>query len=350
MDEMTVLRQAGELLDPPTAEPSAALRRRVLDELEAELSAPVPTLQAVGSGGGDDHGPGPDHRPDRDRSGRRGVGRRVAIAAGIAAVTAGALAIVPTVGDRPAASAEAVEILQAAASQAAQEPAWDPRADQFVYTRAVEAVQDGTVVNGKIGELPEPSIRQSWISIDGQHPGVVTGANDPATDDTDPDHPVTEMWIDPCTEDCGNLAAFPASMPTDGDPDTMRDFLYDSPVNEYWQEPSVEPTPLRRERAAFVLAVQLLENGALPPQAESALLAAIAQIPGVTGAGEITDVAGRSGVGVGLTDSLGYRTDLIFDRDTDEFLGVRRLSPEGDVDMLWALLESGLVDAVGDTP
>ena len=178
MDEMTVLRQAGALLDPPTAEPSAALRRRVLDELEAELSAPVPTVQAVGSGGGG-HGPGRDHRPGRDRSGRRGVGRRVALAAGIAAVTAGALAIAPTVGDRPAASAEAVEILQAAASQAAQEPAWDPRPDQFVYTRGIQrASTEGEAPDGDYDRAMVTSTRESWKSVDAEHTGLVRGVDE----------------------------------------------------------------------------------------------------------------------------------------------------------------------------
>lgn len=352
MDEMTMLRQAGTLLDPPTAGPPVALRRRVLDELAAEAAAPselpAPTLRLVGSGG-----PGGGHEPrrHRERPGRRHAAGRVAVAAGIAAVVAGALAIAPTVGDEPVAGAEAVEILESAAAKAAQETPWNPRPDQFVYTRGVQrAGGEGEGPDGEYVTAMVTQTRESWKSVDARHPGLVRGVTEPDQDPWLPDGGPWESALEPCDgtwDACGDIPAFPPGMPTDGDADTMLAFLRDTvePYEETDGLPADHP-----DQAVFDQIVWLLENGGIPPEIEAGLLGAAAQIPGVTDAGEITDVAGRTGVGVGLTSAGGARTDLIIDPVTDEVLGTRSDDPGATEPSGWALLESGVVDVVGDTP
>jgi len=354
MDEMTMLRQAGTLLDPPTAGPPVALRRRVLDELEADTPSPAPTLRLVGSG--DTHraeggGPGRERRPRRTWSGRNRLGAKVAIAAGVAAVTAGAIAIVPTVGDEPAASAEAVEILESAAAQSAQETPWEPRPDQFVYTRGVQRAGDeGEGPDGDYVQAMVTRTRESWKSVDAEHTGLVRGVTEPGQDPWDPAGGPWEEELEPCDgtwDACADIPAFPPGMPTDGDADVMLAFLRDT-VEPY--ETSEGLPADHPDQAVFDQVVWLLENGGMPPEIEAGLLGAVARIPGVTEAGEITDVAGRPGVGVGLTSTRGARTDIIIDPTTDEFLGTRSDYPGAPEPSGWALLESGVVDAAGDTP
>ncbi|MFE5336541.1 CU044_5270 family protein [Isoptericola sp. NPDC056573] len=356
MDEMTMLRQAGTLLDPPTEGPPVALRRRVLEELEAATPAhPVPTLQLVGSGGdahpSEGRGTGRGRRPGRDRSDRHRFGSKVAIAAGIAAVTAGALAIVPTLGDEPAASAEAVEILEAAAAKAAQETPWDPGPDQFVYSRGVQrASSEGAGPDGEYVTAMVTQTLESWKSVDARHPGLVRGVTEPDQDPWDPEGGPWESALEPCDgtwKACGDIPAFPPGMPTDGDAGTMLAFLRDTV--EPYEETEGLPAD-RPDQAVFDEIVRLLENGGMPPEIEAGLLGAVAQIPGVTGAGELTDVAGRTGVGVGLTSARGARTDLIIDPRTNEVLGTRSDHPGAAEPSGWALLGSGVVDVVGDTP
>ncbi len=355
MDEMTVLREAGTLLDPPTTQPPAALRRRVLEALEADTPAPVPTLQLVGSGGDgpspEGRGTGRGHRPGRDRSDRRQFGSKVAVAAGIAAVTAGALAIAPTVGDEPAASAEAVEILESAAAKAAQEPAWEPRPDQFVYTRGVQrASSEGEGPDGEYYIAMVTSTREAWNSVDARRTGLVRGVSLPSDDPTNPGGGSWESELEPCDgtwDACGDIPAFPPGMPTDGDADTMLAFLRDTV--EPYEARDDAPAELP-DQAVFDAAVELLSQGGMPPEIVAGLLGAVAQIPEVTEAGELTDVTGRVGVGVGLTSTGGLRQDIIIDPDTDQVLGTRSDYPGAPEPSGWALLESGVVDAVGDTP
>lgn len=353
MDEMTMLRQAGTLLDPPTAGPPVALRRRVLDELDAAIPAPAPTLRPVGQGGDLREGRGPGPGPGRGggRPDRRRFGGRVAIAAGIAAVTAGALAIAPTVGDEPPASAEAVEILESAAAKAAQETPWEPRPDQFVYTRGIQrASTEGEGPDGDYALAMVTQTRESWKSVDAEHTGLVQGVTEPGQDPWDPDGGPWEEKLEPCDgtwDACGDIPAFPPGMPTDGDADTMLAFLRDT-VEPY--EASEGLPAGHPDQAVFDQVVWLLENGGMPPEIEAGLLGAVARIPGVTEAGEITDVAGRAGVGVGLTSTGGARTDLIIDPTSHEFLGTRSDYPGAPEPSGWALLGSGVVDAVGDKP
>jgi hypothetical protein len=272
------------------------------------------------------------------------------LVAGVAAVAAGALAIAPTLGDRPTASAAAVELLESAAEQAAQQPAWDPRPDQLVYTRALEVAYSMAELDGEGVESLVTQTREAWRSVDGLHPGLIKGVVKPGTDPLNPEGGPYEIPLEPCDgtwEGCGDIPAFPVGMPTDGDPDAMLAFLrkvtepYDMGPGNKEHKPDQE---------VFDEAAALLRQGGLAPQMESAVLGAVARIPGVTTSGNVSDAAGRDGVGVGLTTAYGVRVDLVIDPESEEFLGVRELSPEGELTGAWALFEAGVVDVVGEMP
>lgn len=74
---------------------------------------------------------------------------------------------------------------------------------------------------------------------------------------------------------------------------------------------------------AFSAIGRLLNSTVLPPAAEAAIYWAAALIPGVTLIPETTDMAGRAGFGIALTDSTGLRNEWIFGKDTYTFLGTR---------------------------
>ena len=332
-DEMTMLRDAGTELDP-AGEAPAALRERV-------VAGFVPDGGAAGA-------PGVTSRAvvgDVIRM-RRPVGRRLALVGGVAASLAAALVIAPSLGlggsgegevpGLPISAAAAAVLQEAAAVEAEREP-WTPRPDQFVYRKVVETL-DVTAEPLEAGHV------ESWRSVDGQHAGLSKGW-------TDPDEDPVSSPLEPCaegTEDwCVNVPAIPADIPTDGDPDVMLRYLRDTAG----PPPEDVPEPLP-DSATFVRAADLLAIGSLPPQARSALFEAVALIPEVTVTGDAVDAAGRPGVAVGLTYAGGDRDELIFDRETNEFLGGRQVrSPDELADRAgWALLESGVVDKVGQKP
>lgn len=341
MDEMTMVRRLGTLLDPPTDELPAGLRARVLGRLEE----PVTTASAIV----------PLERPRAHRAARTGgqARHRGLLVAGLAAAAAvGVLALAPTLsldGAPPSGSAAAAELLQEAAGQAARQPAWDPRPDQFVYSRFVETARSMAPVDGRSVEYTATVTRENWRSVDGTRPGLARGVQEPGDDPLDPDGGPFQVPLEPCDGTwaaCGNIPAVPEGLPTDGDPGAMLAYL--RATARSYQPAEGQPEPVA-DQETFDLAVQLLSGGGLPPQVRSALLGAVAQIPGVAASGTVQDAAGRTGDGVGLTDAAGVRHDLILDARTHDYLGTRTTGPDGVLGAT-ALLESGVVDRVGQRP
>lgn len=346
-DETTVLRAAGTDLDPPGGAP-AALRERVVAGFVADG--------------------GPAGAPDRAVAGdvirmHRPWGRRVALVGGVAAALTGAMALGPTLGgsgdgEQPGLGidAAAAAVLQdAAAAEAEQEP-WAPRPDQFVYTKTVSSyyvMEDGVEILASGGD-------EMWTSVDGLHTGLSEGWTDP--NELEPDGSRGSEQLTPCAEGteswCGNFPAYPQDLPTDGDADVMLQYLRDTAGPPAHAGETGEPFP---DTGTFERAEEILALGSAPPQARSAIFGAIALIPGVTVTGDTHDAAGRPGVAVGFTFETEARDELIFDQETNEFLGFRQLwAPDKLADGVpatddgagldVALLESGIVDEVGQKP
>ncbi|MEU4387574.1 CU044_5270 family protein [Promicromonospora sp. NPDC023805] len=347
-DEMTMLRAAGTDLDPPGGAP-AALRERVVAGFVADGGAGAPDRAVAG---------------DVIRM-PRPWGRRVALVGGVAAALTGAMVLGPTLGgsgdgEQPGLGidAAAAAVLQdAAAAEAEQEP-WAPRPDQFVYTKSVSSyyeMSDGV-------EVLTTGSDETWTSVDGLHTGLSEGWTEP--NELYPDGRRGSEQLTPCAEGdeswCADLPAYPQDLPTDGDVDVMLQYLRDNAV------PTLDPYPTEWPEAipdtgTFERAEELLALGSLPPQARSAVFGAVALISGVTVTGETADAAGRPGIAVGFTYAQGTRDELIFDEETNEFLGFRQLwAPDKLADGVpatedgamydVALLESGIVDEVGQKP
>ncbi len=364
-DEMTMLRDAGTELDPP-GEPSAALRGRVVAGFVADAEFVA-----------DDGAAGVPTESPRAVSGdvirmRRPLGRRLALVGGVAAALAGALVLAPTLGlggsgdgEQPSLviDAAAAAVLQDAAAAEAEHEPWAPRPDQFVYRKYVDThYVMSQELDGSGTESLETTHSEDWLSVDGLHTGLSKGWTEPGVSYPDGDRGSERLT--PCAEDteswCMNVQAYPSDLPTDGDAEVMLQYLRANPKPGPEPVPADWPEPFP-DTGTFERAEELLALGSLPPQARSAVFGAIALIPGVTVTGDAVDAAGRPGVAVGFTFATEERHELIFDGETNEFLGFRQLwapdqladgVPATEAGASWelALLESGLVDKVGQKP
>jgi hypothetical protein len=101
----------------------------------------------------------------------------------------------------------------------------------------------------------------------------------------------------------------------------------------------------------------LLEANLVPPALSSAIYRLLADEPGLTVDPDVSDAAGRPGVGVGQTDRTGVLHELIFDRDRLSLIGSRQVrtagtatNPTEQVIASSAFVEQAIVDDAGERP
>jgi hypothetical protein len=106
----------------------------------------------------------------------------------------------------------------------------------------------------------------------------------------------------------------------------------------------------------FVVVGDLLRETAAAPRVRAALYRVAATIGGIEFLGDMTDHAGRAGVGVAHTED-GVREILVFDPATSQFLEERQVSlvavdgAPGPIELGYSTyLASGIVPAIGDVP
>lgn len=220
---------------------------------------------------------------------------------------------VVSIGDRPpAATAEAAEILHHAAESALADPAPVPRGDQFVLTE----VQTFVPVVGQA----EPGIQvsRSWMSVDGSRDGllwfsqpkpggrqqtVIPGCRNGRAAEWTSDGGLRTDATRPCTP----VPAYQKDLPTDADG-----------MLTHLRKMSGGAQP--RPDELFANVGSLIRSGYLPPRSRATLYEAATKIPGVVASPNLTDAAGRTGIGVSLSGSLD-RYYLLFDPQTYQFLG-----------------------------
>jgi hypothetical protein len=186
------------------------------------------------------------------------------------------------------------------------------RDDQYIYIETYggyscwgcqTAGRDGTEtgVNGWVPE--EPHRRQIWLSVDGARPGILrdesvdAGSDLPLETNSHPGlHSPTLRYL--------------ATLPTD--PDLLL-------LKIYWENGTMGPSP---QQEAFVTIGDLTRESIVPPDIARALYQAAARIPGVEVVDGVEDALGRPGIAIARTHA-GIREELIFDRDTLQFLGER---------------------------
>ncbi|WP_084959494.1 CU044_5270 family protein [Thermoactinospora rubra] len=252
----------------------------------------------------------------------------------------------------------AAEVLHRAAGAVAEEPA--PRDDQYIVVKSQTMYPAFQMGSGKESRYLYRTNRTIWLkakaSTDLREPyGVLTVEN--LEPKEYPGWPIPEE----AHEGVGKSETLPlvncdgGTMPehlrTDyaalkrlpADAAGMREHLYAA---------SKDSKSDFRDRAAFGRAGDLLRETYLPPAQRRALYEALATLPGVSVAGDVTDAAGRAGIGVGMEVYDGVRQDLIFDPATFELLGEREVvvdagkakAPEGSLLASTAQLEVSVAD------
>ncbi|MEW2397383.1 CU044_5270 family protein [Streptomyces sp. NPDC046862] len=278
------------------------------------------------------HAPAHGDTPAR----RRGGWLRPAIAAAaVAAAAAVTFTVLPSSSgdsDRPAASKQAVRLLEdiALAAEHADVPG-DIRDDQFVYIKSRDAYT--SQVMGGPAKLDPVHDREIWLSVDGTREGLLEEDRDGlAHQPLEPDSPKDKRAT--------NYRAL-SKLPTS--PERMRDWLYETSADQ------VEEERPDKDDAAFVLFGDLVQESLMPPKVSAALYRAAATIPGVEVVRGVKDAVGREGIAV-TRESGGEREQMIFDGKTYTYLGEREVDENGKVIGMSAVLERTVVDKVGRRP
>lgn len=294
----------------------------------------------------------------------------VALVAG-AGVTAGEeLSAHPGAPAKPTASSAApattvTAVLDAAARAAAAGPAVKIGPNQYFYVKA--KVTANFPVSALVPSphslptpLPPPSkpatqVVQGWIAqsqvketlwkVD-RHSTVLG----PGTDVFVTGAPFVTMGGNIAGHAPGGSILYPAyaylqSLPTN--PRQLLDLI---------EQQTPADSPDKRDGALEVIE-QLLATTILPPQTAAALYRAAALIPGMTIIPDVTDAAGRHGIGISIHEDV-YKTDedvWIFSKTTHQFLGVRERAvvpgPGKETHTLVsAVLARGIADSPGSTP
>ncbi|KFG74427.1 CU044_5270 family protein [Streptomyces mutabilis] len=261
--------------------------------------------------------------------------RPALVAAAVTAVVAALTVALPTDESAPPASKEAVALLEDIALAAERTPApAGIRDDQFVYIKS----EGGWTVQEGDGpaRLQPVHQREVWLSVDGSREGMLHSPFD-RSDHAPLEKPAPGV---PSSTDYRHLQTLPT------DPDAMYEWL-----------DSVSEGSDSKDEANFVLVGDLARESLMPPAQAAALYRAAARIRGVFVVDDAVDAAGRHGVAVARIDD-GERVELIFDRETKEFLGEREVAVEdlswgfekGEVTGRFAVLERAVVDRAGQRP
>ncbi|SCL56285.1 hypothetical protein GA0070606_2581 [Micromonospora citrea] len=302
MDDMRLLQRIGEEVPPATPEQLAPARARLL----AAMAPPAPA-------------PTPARRTTR-RSWRLVFGGLVAAGVAVAVTSVVVLAPDGLGGDVPAAKADARQVLRNAAAASLRTPDIVPRSDQFIYRRT------------QYGQ----AFHEVWQSVDGTRDGLVR--------QTAPAGGTETTVLPGCrngraalikgdkalpgrTEPCTPQPAYRTDVPTDAA--AMRAYLA-----EQHSGGSGSVNAVGKE-------VHILAGSYLRPQSRAALYEAAAAMPGLRAVENVSDGAGRPGIGITWdVPNGGGLNVLVFDAGTHAFLGTQGTS---------AMVSLTVVDKVGQT-
>ena len=221
---------------------------------------------------------------------RRLVALTATTAAAVVAATGLTLAALsghhsPGAGGLPAGNTAAARLLDKIATVAARQPRLTVRDGQYMYIASEDRWSATYVSGGGQRTIVEPlHKREIWLSVSNlckpgllidPSPGPATKLNDGAGSSC----PNRGGWGDPTYR-------FLQSLPTD--PRTLLNMIY-AATKGAGQSPGQE---------AFTTIGDMLREAVAPPDISAALYRAAALIPGVRVVPHVTDILGRSGIGV----------------------------------------------------
>lgn len=351
MNDLDLLRDLGARLDPDDLEATQRIRARVLTDL------------ATG------------HRPRRPFAGRMLPGRQGmrrpllwlvpagAAAAAVGLVASGALPLggsaVPTPSTSVAQNGSGVVnldargILLAAAAHARSRPNDVPASNAFIYIR-----QTGMGLNGEPAQETK-WVNEAWLSVDGRQVGLrsndqtgavpVDGALEPTgrcLGEPIPDVEKTGFPIPYC-DGPGYVSDIP------GDAAGALEYLRRPKSWLNWV-PFLDGKPgsdaQRGSDDDVVFNVhQLMFRHVLSPASRAGVFEALSQLKGITVVPNVANDLGRSAVAVTVPDSIGGRTDVVFDAATHELIGSRSIDRGRIVSTFW-IAETAVVTTPGVRP
>jgi len=324
----------------------AGFETRLLSELQTVVAERAAAAgREVGCGAG---------RPTAGRAWPRRAAVTGALSAALAAGLAVTLTVTSTGGGTPpvarhfAPATTVAAVLDNAAIAALGEPAVTPRPGQFVYTK-MRLADYQPRHHGFPAERVSQTV-ESWKSVSGKHLGsrVISG----------PTTRTTRMVESACVHGFVKPALrwrSGRSMVIGKQHCTARQFAAYKPwlpttaagMRAYLEKGPRDGSP----------AQSMLENGYdlltgvdLTPAQQAAVYHALAQVPGLTLVRKVTDILGRTGVGIRSDPAPGLTWTAIFDPTTFKLLGTD-IEPVGrGYDRTAMAVQPTIVDKVGQRP
>lgn len=351
MNDLDLLRDLGNRLDPPVPSPSERTRARIRQGIAAEGSRRA--------------GHRAHHRATGRTPGRRRllwlapVGAAAAVSGlllsgvalpGLPGVGRGAVAARPT----GPASAAAREILLAAASAARSEPVRVPEPSSFVYVRERQVVytDSNSGPGGSIVTAEVEAVTESWRSVDGRRDG---GALQTGTPGATPEGLTTLPGCSEADESRTGFSSQGLPLPCSPTPGFRTDLPTEPAAALARIRTGEDGKQVTRDVLAFLNAQELLADS-MPPDSRAAILEAIAGLAGVQVTPDVLTVTGVRGIAIGVASTT-TREEILLDPQTYEQIGDRSVAlkpsrglPAGTVLRSTALLQRAVVDDVGRRP
>jgi hypothetical protein len=304
------------------------------------------------------NGEAPAHRPHLVRRRFLTVGAlTLALGAGITAVQnvefggGGDLKITPTGAVKAPKRvlgpvADAADFADRAAAQAATEPAWTIRPDQWSYVKNLLASSSKGNGGALFGPPDRRMTSEHWSSADGKKAAFFVNGKLEVTQQPE----VTPRSDYP----------FLLALPTD--PVALRNFVFEQVRAE---SPGRRPNEDDLAARAFQVIEVWMRGLALPPAIRAALYGVVAKLPGVKYEAKAADLAGRKGVTLYRIEEGYLRREIMVDPVTYEYLGFRSIaiknhvskgldrdlhSKKGQILGWGALLKTATVDKAGQRP
>jgi hypothetical protein len=246
-----------------------------------------------------------------------------------AAAVAGLVAREPEQRASPGDRSEATTVLHNAALAAYASNLFSPAAGDVIFTETVGQYQlrvqqpDGSFKARDRG----PVVQQVWIPVDTAAPGMMrTRPNGQADGWSEP------LTIHPTSRVVPDMPEAPNDVIV-----WLRSAVRASSDNQAFPQQSPGQSHDPQDDLVFQRAADLLISGTfLTSRQQGSLLGALSVLPGLTVTRNVRDLAGRSGVGVGVPGGV----MLVFDVASSAFLGTTKSS----------LLRQALVQRIGQEP
>ncbi|GAA1268172.1 hypothetical protein Psi02_10100 [Planotetraspora silvatica] len=212
----------------------------------------------------------------------------------------------------PVANAE--DLAQAAAQQAAADPDARPRPDQWSYAKTVLAMSSKGTGGALFGPPDRRLTVEQWRRVDGKQSATIEEGKLQIQN-------AAGMGASPRSD-------YPYLLSLPEDADALLDQVYKVVDEENGGEKV--PSTARADRAFQVIEIYMRDS-ALPSKLRAAMYGALAKIPGVRYEAKAADIQGRPGVTLYRIVEGYLRSEIIVNPKTYEYMGFRFIAVKDHV-------------------